>query len=75
MVTQPHADIIFMPYNYLIDPMIRDKFDINFADSLMIIDEGHNVEQVSEEAMSFELSVDDFIQCIEEVKQLEKAKK
>ncbi len=62
-----------MPYNYLIDPMIRDNFELNFADSLMIIDEGHNVEQVSEEAMSFEFTVEDFSTCLEEVKQLEKA--
>lgn len=57
-----------MPYNYLIDPMIRDNFDINFTDSLMIIDEGHNVEQVCEDAMSFEFTVEDFNSCIDEMK-------
>lgn len=46
---------------------------MNFSDSLMIIDEGHNVEQVCEDAMSFEFTVEDFQTCLEEVKQLEKA--
>ena len=62
-----------MPYNYLIDPMIRGNFDINFSDSLMIIDEGHNVEQVCEDAMSFEFTIEDFNTCLDEIKQLEKA--
>ena len=62
-----------MPYNYLIDPMIRVNFDINFSDSLMIIDEGHNVEQVCEDAMSFEFTIEDFNTCLDEIKQLEKA--
>jgi regulator of telomere elongation helicase 1 len=37
------ADIIFMPYNYLIDEKIRENFDINFANSCIIFDEAHNV--------------------------------
>ena len=36
-----------MPYNYMIDPLIRDNFELNFSKSVIIIDEGHNVEKVA----------------------------
>jgi regulator of telomere elongation helicase 1 len=37
------ADVIFMPYNYLIDERIRENYDIKFENSLLIFDEAHNV--------------------------------
>lgn len=37
------ADILFMPYNYIIDEKIRENFEINFADCCIIFDEAHNV--------------------------------
>lgn len=47
------ADLIFMPYNYLIDGGIRENFNINFANSIIIFDEAHNIAQCCEEAASF----------------------
>lgn len=44
------ADIIFMPYNYLIDPHIRRVTQINLRDAIVILDEAHNVEKVCEES-------------------------
>ena len=38
------ADIVFCPYNYLLDPVIRDKFRINLSHHCVILDEAHNVE-------------------------------
>ena len=37
------ADIIFMPYNFLIDPKIREIFEFNYKNSIIIFDEAHNV--------------------------------
>lgn len=37
------ADIIFMPYNYLLDEKIRDRFEIDLDNSVIIFDEGHNL--------------------------------
>lgn len=37
------ADIIFMPYNYLIDEKIRENYEIDFKNSVIIFDEAHNV--------------------------------
>lgn len=44
------ADIIFMPYNYLIDPRIRQANQIDLAKSIIILDEAHNVEKFCEES-------------------------
>ena len=38
------ADIIFMPYNYLIDPLIRETCDIKLDGHIVILDEAHNIE-------------------------------
>lgn len=36
---QKTAEIIFCPYNYLIDPIIRDSMRINLEESIIILDE------------------------------------
>ncbi len=39
------ADLIFMPYNYLVDASTRRGLEsIRWADSVLIFDEAHNVE-------------------------------
>jgi Fanconi anemia group J protein len=38
------ADIVFCPYNYLIDPTVRDSLGIKLDGNIVILDEGHNVE-------------------------------
>jgi len=38
------VDIIFCPYNYLIDPRIRKSMKINLDDAIVIVDEAHNIE-------------------------------
>lgn len=38
------ADVIFMPYNYLIDDKIRENFRVDWENSIIIFDEAHNVQ-------------------------------
>ena len=52
-----YADIILMPYNYLVDKRIRDNFKIDFENSIIIIDEAHNIERVAEDVASFDISL------------------
>jgi Rad3-related DNA helicase len=49
------ADLIFMPYNYLIDEKIQKSFEIEYANSIIIFDEAHNVASTVEDVFSFEL--------------------
>ena len=47
-----HAELIFAPYNYVLDPSIRKSLDIGLAGAICILDEAHNVEDTLRESGS-----------------------
>ncbi|CAK1541756.1 unnamed protein product [Leptosia nina] len=47
------ASIVFCPYNYLIEPGIRSSMQIDVTDNIVIIDEGHNIEDVCRDAATY----------------------
>lgn len=47
------APQILCPYNYLLDPIIRSAMEIDVRGSVVILDEGHNIEDTCREAASF----------------------
>uniref|UniRef100_A0A0N5AJL4 DNA helicase n=1 Tax=Syphacia muris TaxID=451379 RepID=A0A0N5AJL4_9BILA len=47
------ADIVFCPFNYMLDPIIRDNSDVNLKNAIIVLDEAHNVEDVCRESTSF----------------------
>ncbi len=51
------ADVLFMPYNYLLDKKLRKSNNIDLTNSIVIFDEAHNVERVCEDSASAEISV------------------
>ena len=55
---QERADIIFMPYNYLIDPRLRDQMGskIPWKNAVLLFDEAHNIESACADAASFDVS-------------------
>uniref|UniRef100_A0A8C2IFK8 Regulator of telomere elongation helicase 1 n=1 Tax=Cyprinus carpio TaxID=7962 RepID=A0A8C2IFK8_CYPCA len=65
-----HADVIFMPYNYLLDPKSRRAHNIELKGAVVIFDEAHNVEKMCEESTSFDLTPYDLISAIEAVDRL-----
>uniref|UniRef100_A0A4W4DS40 DNA 5'-3' helicase n=1 Tax=Electrophorus electricus TaxID=8005 RepID=A0A4W4DS40_ELEEL len=50
------ASIIFCPYNYLLDPLIRESMDISLKGMVVVLDEAHNIEDCARESASFNLS-------------------
>ncbi|XP_067328247.1 Fanconi anemia group J protein [Anolis sagrei] len=50
------ADIVFCPYNYLLDPQIRESMEINLKDQVVILDEAHNIEDCARESASFSVT-------------------
>ncbi|CAM9479536.1 unnamed protein product, partial [Chrysoparadoxa australica] len=50
------ADLVLMPYNYLVDRNSRKTVKVNWKGAVVIFDEAHNLEQVASEAASIELT-------------------
>ena len=61
------ADVIFLPYNYLLDPKIRSSLDIDFNGAVIIFDEAHNVQKLSEETASVSISSQDIAVAIKDI--------
>ncbi|XP_053425066.1 Fanconi anemia group J protein [Nycticebus coucang] len=50
------ADIIFCPYNYLLDAQIRESMDLNLKEQIVILDEAHNIEDCARESASYSVT-------------------
>ncbi len=63
------ADLIFMPYNYLLDSGTRAALtaEIDLKGAVIIFDEAHNVEGSCYDAVNCELESDDLVQAIKEL--------
>ncbi|XP_074536130.1 Fanconi anemia group J protein [Halichoeres trimaculatus] len=61
------ARIIFCPYNYLLDPMIRQSLDIDLTGQILVLDEAHNIEDCARESASFTLDNNNLLTCRDEL--------
>ncbi|KAG0244286.1 Fanconi anemia group J protein [Mortierella sp. GBA43] len=60
------AELVFCPYNYLIDPHICKAMDIDLRNAIVILDEAHNIEDAACEAGGLELTMDVLNQAVDE---------
>ncbi|KAJ6638998.1 Regulator of telomere elongation helicase 1 like [Pseudolycoriella hygida] len=68
-----NADIIFMPYNYLIDPMARKANKVELHNTIVILDEAHNMEKICEDSVSIQMTSSEIAVCIDDVTHLMKS--
>lgn len=61
------ADIVFLPYNYVLDPKLLKSFALKLENSIVILDEGHNVEKVCQDAASSQIASSDIATCVEDI--------
>lgn len=61
-----------MPYNYLIDPEIRSKLKVNIENSIILIDEAHNIVRTAEQVYSHKITEDVVKSAIEVLQKLKK---
>lgn len=40
------AELVFTPYNYLLDPVIRAAMKVDIRHAVLIFDEAHNIEDI-----------------------------
>ncbi|CAG2108869.1 unnamed protein product, partial [Medioppia subpectinata] len=65
------ASVLFMPYNYVIEPRIRHAMKLTKAlrvkNSVIVFDEGHNIEDRFADAMSTHISGQTLDTCIKQL--------
>ena len=71
-VKMANCDLVFMPYNYIFLKEIRESLYINLKDSILVIDEAHNVISNCEDAQSLELTIKDFEEMRNDLKEVYK---
>ncbi|CAL4225614.1 unnamed protein product, partial [Meganyctiphanes norvegica] len=64
------AEIVFCPYNYLVDPSIRKAMMINLKGQIVILDEAHNIEDSAREAASCKLEQEGLLEARNELEKL-----
>ncbi len=56
-----------MPYNYLIDPMARKANKVELHNTIVILDEAHNMEKICEDSVSIQIASSEIAVCIDDV--------
>ena len=67
---QENADIVLMPYNYILSKVYQKNMNIELEDAILIIDEAHNIAQAAEDALSFEINTEHLKRIIYELSYL-----
>ncbi|OVA04243.1 Helicase-like [Macleaya cordata] len=52
------AQLVFCPYSYIINKAIRRAMEVDLTDSIVILDEAHNIEDIAREAGSVDVEED-----------------
>ncbi|CAM6101394.1 unnamed protein product [Calypogeia fissa] len=64
------AEIVFCPYSYIVDPIIREAVEADIKGSIIIFDEAHNLEDVAREAGSVDLETSVLLELRSELEEL-----
>jgi Fanconi anemia group J protein len=61
------ADIVLVPYQYVLDPRVRSAAGLSIGGNHVVFDEAHNIDQVAREAASLELHVASLLRLIADI--------
>ncbi|MED6196924.1 hypothetical protein PIB30_051949, partial [Stylosanthes scabra] len=64
------AQLVFCPYSYIINPVIRGAMDLDIKGAIVILDEAHNIEDITRDAGSVDIEEDVFDKLKMELQQL-----
>jgi DNA repair helicase Rad3 len=64
------AEFIVAPYNYVLDPVIRNSMKLSLHDSVVIIDEAHNVENACREIATRNFKEEEILVVMNELNSL-----
>ena len=66
-----HSDLIFLPYNYIFDRDIKKKMNIQMKNSILIVDEAHNLQDICNDSVSKDIDsimIEEVLKDLKEVK-------
>ncbi|KAJ3323602.1 Fanconi anemia group J protein [Boothiomyces sp. JEL0866] len=66
------AEVVFAPYNYIIEPLIRKSCDIRLQNTVLIFDEAHNIEGICADSGSVEIPLESIELAKANLKSVEK---
>lgn len=61
------SDIVFMPYNYLLDPRTSKNMDVEIYGNVIIFDEAHNIEKICEDSVSVQIKSSDIKSAVDDI--------
>ncbi|XP_022936915.1 Fanconi anemia group J protein homolog [Cucurbita moschata] len=64
------AQLVFCPYSYVVNPVIRGAMDVDIKGAIVILDEAHNIEDIARHAGSVDLDEDTLNKLQMELEQL-----
>ncbi|XP_057811886.1 uncharacterized protein LOC131026127 isoform X2 [Salvia miltiorrhiza] len=64
------AELVFCPYNYIINPNIRKGLEVYMRGSIIILDEAHNIEDVARDGGSIDLEEESLLHLQIELRRL-----
>lgn len=67
---EPSSEIIFLPYNYLVDPHLKESLHFDFSNDIILFDEAHHIEDIAASCASFTLSVHLWSACIHQLQRV-----
>ena len=67
---QKSSEIVFCPYNYLLDVGIREHMGLALDNAVVIFDEAHNIEDVCNSLASFETDLQQIESAVSELRKI-----
>ncbi|EME27730.1 Regulator of telomere elongation helicase 1 [Galdieria sulphuraria] len=67
---EPTSELIFLPYNYLVDLHLRESLRMDFSNDIILFDEAHHIEDIAANCASFELTTSLLDACIHQLQRV-----
>ncbi|XP_022543050.2 Fanconi anemia group J protein homolog [Brassica napus] len=64
------AELVFCPYSYIVNPVIRAGVEVDLKGAIIIFDEAHNMEDIAREAGSINLDEETLFKLQSELEQM-----
>ncbi|XP_019099113.1 PREDICTED: Fanconi anemia group J protein homolog [Camelina sativa] len=65
-----NAQLVFCPYSYIVNPVIRAGVEVDLKGAIIIFDEAHNMEDIAREAGSINLEEETLFKLQSELEQM-----